>query len=127
MVIAFAPSFIRRGSEKIEINLDEDGSSVHKAGSKSQTIQLRSVVDFINLNKIEQIELLKINIEGGEYEVLPALIESGLIDRIKNLQIQFHDFIPNAVQKRDAIRNDLSKTHKLTYDYYFVWENWEIN
>ena len=43
------------------------------------------------------------------------------------LQIQFHNFIPNAEKLREDIREDFSKTHHLTYDYYFIWENWERN
>ena len=40
-----------------------------------------------------KIDLLKINIEGGEYEVLENLIENDLIKNIDNIQIQFHDFV----------------------------------
>ena len=29
-------------------------------------------------------------------------------------------------EKRENIRKSLSLTHKLTYDYTFVWENWEL-
>lgn len=50
-----------------------------------------------------------------------------IIKNIKNLQIQFHNFVDSAEEKREAIRKQLSLTHKLTYDYYFIWENWELN
>ena len=71
--------------------------------------------------------MIKINIEGGEYEVLEALLESGMISIFKNLQIQFHDFIiDNASERMENIQVQLAKTHKITYQYKFVWENWVI-
>ena len=53
------------------------------------------------------------------------LIENKNISNINNLQIQFHNFIDDAENLRAKIRNDLSQTHQLTYDYFFVWENWK--
>tara|TARA_R110001592_G_scaffold124003_9_gene332582 strand:- start:263 stop:883 length:621 start_codon:yes stop_codon:yes gene_type:complete len=77
---------------------------------------------------IEQIDLCSINIEGGEYSLLEHVIASGYQKKIKNLQVQFHDdCVQNAIQKRDIIRNELSITHHLDYNYDFVWENWKIN
>ena len=49
------------------------------------------------------------------------------ISIFKNLQIQFHDFIiDNAEERMKNIQNKLSKTHEITYQYNFVWENWKI-
>ncbi len=58
---------------------------------------------------------------------MPELLNMEIIKNIKNLQIQFHNFVDSAEEKREAIRKQLSLTHKLTYDYYFIWENWELN
>jgi len=50
-----------------------------------------------------------------------------MIPIFKNLQIQFHDFIiDNANERMENIQTQLAKTHKITYQYKFVWENWEI-
>jgi FkbM family methyltransferase len=110
----------------IEISIENDSSSVHKRSNNIETIKLINVTNFIRNNSIKKIDLLKINIEGGEYEVIPELINSGDIDKIMNLQIQFHDFIDDCDTKRDEIRNELNKTHELTYDYYYIWENWKL-
>ena len=75
---------------------------------------------------IDHIDLAKINIEGGEYNVLPHLMESQSIHKIKNLQIQFHNFVKNAERQRSDIRKRLSLTHENTWCYDFVWENWAI-
>lgn len=71
------------------------------------------------------IDLVKIDIEGGEYDVLPQLIETGLISRIRFLQIQFHRFVDGAVQKRENLREHLRKTHTESWCYPFIWESWE--
>lgn len=39
---------------------------------------------------IDDIGLMKINIEGGEYELLERMIELGIINKVKDIQIQFH-------------------------------------
>ena len=70
---------------------------------------------------------MKVNIEGGEYDLLEGLIENGLTARIRNIQVQFHDFVPNAYERMKNIQLSLSKTHKITYQFEFVWENWELN
>lgn len=70
------------------------------------------------------IDLIKINIEGAEYDLLDKLIETGDIELFTDIQIQFHDFIPNAVERREKIQNALARTHCQTYNYDFTWENW---
>ena len=111
--------------ESMEINISNDASSVHKQDGVKETINLKSITNFIKENNIQKIDLFKINIEGGEYEILPEIVKSDFVKNIDNLQIQFHDFIENAEYKREEIREELSKTHVLTYDYYFIWENWK--
>jgi FkbM family methyltransferase len=69
------------------------------------------------------IDLVKINIEGGEYQLLPALLRNG-IERIRCLVIQFHNFIPDAEGRRREIRERLSRTHHEQWCYPFVWESW---
>lgn len=104
------------------ISLDLASSSTFKKGKNSEKIKLVKASDFIPKN--QKIDLIKINIEGGEYELLDNLIETGLINNITDLQIQFHDFVPNARKKRLQVQALLNKTHKMTYNYPFIWENW---
>lgn len=73
----------------------------------------------------EHCDLLKINIEGGEYDLLDYMIHVGLVGLCRNIQVQFHGNIPGAEQRRLANRNGLLRTHKLTYDFPFCWENYE--
>lgn len=100
-------------------------SSPHAQGAVER-VQVRSVVKCIRELGIKHIDLFKINIEGGEYEVLPAIIESGDISKIDYLQIQFHNFVNDANSRRDSIRLQLEKTHSEMWDYHFIWESWKL-
>lgn len=111
----------------IFISRDDDASSTAR-NTKNHTqekISLKDVMATMDSLGVNNVDLLKINIEGGEYDVLPRLIETGFIKNIRFLQIQFHDFIPNAVEMRDTIRARLATTHKEQWNYPFVWESWE--
>ena len=113
-------------SEKIvKISLDKDASSIFKTNPNGEKIRLINLLNFMEVNKIENIDLIKINIEGGEYEILEDIINKESSHLFNNLQIQFHKFIPKAPARRKKIQKSLSKTHKITYNYDFIWENWE--
>ena len=107
------------------MGLAKDGSSVFKPGQEIQQIQLVRAADFIQQNDISTIDLIKINIEGCEYDLLDHLIESGISGDIVNIQVQFHPFVPDAETRMKRIQDQLSRTHRLTYQYPFVWENWK--
>lgn len=106
------------------IALGDDGSSVYRNAPEKETIQFEEVGEFFAKHNINSIDLMKVNIEGGEYELLPRLFEAGLVNRIKHIQIQFHDVEAGSETRMKEICRELSKTHKPTYQYKFVWENW---
>lgn len=113
-------------TEELEVSVEGDSSSTFKKSKKNRKIKLIKASDFIRENNIKTIDLMKVNIEGGEYDLLQHLIDSELIKRIENIQVQFHDFVPDAESRMHDIQKNLAKTHSLTYQYPFVWENWEI-
>jgi len=108
------------------ITLQKTSSSSHKKSKNSIDINLKKISSFIKQKEIKKIDVMKINIEGEEYNLLNDLLDNNLISIIDNIQIQFHDFVPSAEEKMKSIQNKLSKTHKTTYQYPFVWENWEL-
>jgi len=109
-----------------QISVDEYSTSIFKKSNDMVEIELKTAADFIIDNKIEKIDLVKINIEGGEYDLLPHLIATGTIKKIKDLQIQFHEFVPDAYDEMINIRKQLSATHYSTYQFDFIWENWTL-
>jgi len=113
--------------EKI-INLLKDDTSSYKNQKTNDSncvkIKLKDIVEYIDQNAIENIDLMKINIEGGEYDILNHLINSQKIEHFKQLLIQFHDIEIDSIKKRNDIRESLKKTHKCKFSYKFVWELW---
>jgi len=113
-------------SEDLELTISNDASSVYIRDGKKVKIRLEKASEFLEHQKISFIDLMKINIEGGEYDLLDHLISSKLILHIRNIQVQFHDFVPDAYNRMKDIQKGLAKSHKLTYQYEFVWENWAL-
>jgi FkbM family methyltransferase len=112
-------------SEKKTISLLNDGSSIYVPDSENKEIvNLISISEFIKEHHINNISLMKLNVEGGEYEILKELIVSKLVKIIDNFQIQFHDFVENAIEQRNLIRDILVFTHKCIYNFDFIWEGW---
>ena len=122
-VNAFGLSNINQTSR---LNVSDDSSSVFKPSSETVEIELIKASEFIRNHEIGFIDLMKINIEGGEYELLDDLISEQLLSCIGNIQVQFHNFVPNALARMNNIRLALQKTHELTYQFEFVWENWTL-
>lgn len=107
-----------------KIFLSDDGTSLFKKSDSSETIKLVDSAKFVK--KYKKVDLMSINIEGAEYDVLERLIESGVIKRIKNLQVQFHSFAPKAEQRRKILLKKLSKTHSTRFSYPFVWVSFSL-
>jgi FkbM family methyltransferase len=107
---------------------DQDGSSTLPIidGNDGQVCEIKRFFDVYKEIQPDDIDLIKINIEGAEYPLLNHIIEKGLHLHIKNIQIQFHNFVENAPKLRENITEKLAATHRRTWCYDFVWENWEL-
>jgi FkbM family methyltransferase len=69
---------------------------------------------------------LKLNIEGGEYEVLEKLIDTGEIDRFRTLLVQFHKKPEDWQVRYEKIIKCLKSTHQQVWCYPMVWEKWQL-
>lgn len=94
-------------------------------GGQRDTIHLKDVCGFMDLHAIQQVDLAKVNIEGGEYALLRRLIDSGYITRFNYLQVQFHTFMPGFGELYLAIKRDLERTHTLQWRQPWRWESWQ--
>lgn len=113
-------------TENLKIAVSRDGSSVFKSAERVADCALVRATDFMRDNAVSKIDLMKINIEGGEYDLLEHLVASGFVANIRDIQVQFHDFVPDAERRMSEIQRQLGRTHYLTYQYRFVWENWRL-
>lgn len=116
------------GANEGELILSDDGdaSSSFRKAKQSVSGRIKPVSEFFAEHDIARIDLMKVNIEGGEYDLLPALSDAGIMPRIAILQVQFHLFTEDDIQRRDAIRTRLAKTHDCDWSYDFVWEQWSL-
>ena len=118
------------GSSNKKQKIFKDGVSSSVYGdfnnSEIEIIEIINAKEFFEENSINRIDLLKINIEGGEFELLEFLIEEKLVDKIDNILVQFHEnLIENANLRMAKIQSKLCETHRLTFQFPFVWENWK--
>lgn len=115
-------------TKKSKINLLGDASSTEKKNnffaSDQVTIKLVDFIEFVDKQGILEIDLIKINIEGGEYDLLRHIIDNNFHIQIKYLQIQFHKINSDSISYKNRIINDLLKTHNCIFNYEFIWENW---
>lgn len=111
--------------KEVKISMLDDGSSIFKEGESVEKIKLVDILGYLKDNNVQKIDLLKLNIEGAEFDLLDYLIANDWIKYIENIQVQFHLNIDDASGRRESIRNAFQKTHELTYDYPFIWENWQ--
>lgn len=108
----------------LDLSDDENASSALVASGASVTGEVRPVSQVFEALGLAHVAVVKMNIEGGEYDLLPALIEAGLITRIDRLVVQFHRYSDAQVAERDAIRAQLARTHACIWEYPFLWEEW---
>jgi len=95
-------------------------------GDTTDELEFKSFLEYIQENSIEKINFMYMNIEGSEYRLLTHIIESGFINNIDYLQIQFHNFVKNSKNLRKNIRKNLSKTHNCNFNFPFIWERWDL-
>lgn len=109
------------------ISLSDDASSQYENEGNTQVAHFVGIEEFMDGEGIRDVMLMKLNIEGGEYDILERLIKSGRIAQFENIQVQFHD-IPaiRAEQRMKAIWNELQKTHALEWAYRpYIHESWK--
>ena len=84
-------------NKKYLIYLSGDASSFQGTG-ESEEVELVTMDNLLDKCELSEVDLLQINIEGEEYPLLEHMLGSGVINRFKNIQVQFHhrgfDFDP---------------------------------
>lgn len=119
------------GRDRLEpLTIGGPGSSVYVDPATpgffgTAEVELRDVDAVLSSLAVERIDLVKINIEGGEFELLDRLHETGWMGRIGTVIVQFHEFAPDAHRARRRNRRRLAETHRCTWNYSWVYERWD--
>lgn len=116
--------------QRAQLSLSHMGSSIFpppnsNGNMPTAEIELRAIDKVWNSLNLTTVNLMKINIEGGEFPLLEHMIECDMLKNVDTFMIQFHEWHPRAYHRRRKIRKALSKTHNCVWDYYFVWEKWD--
>jgi len=101
---------------------DGDASSALRENENAVEGKVIPVTRFFANCPDRRFALAKINIEGGEYGLLPALMATGVIDHIGKLWVQFHLYSQDLVAVRQGIVGEIEKIHSSDWSYPFVWE-----
>ena len=117
-------------NETARMSLEFMGSTIYtngKVGNRGRwaEVEIRDIRDVWRELQLDRVQLMKINIEGGEFPLLERMIETGLTDQVDTFLIQFHEWHPGAYRRRRKIQRELARTHRAVWDYHFIWEKWE--
>ena len=93
---------------------------------KTEEVKCLDIKEFLDTYNIASIDLLKLNIEGSEYDVLDRLLELDFLPNIKDIEIQFHSYFPDSKARRDTILEQLSITHERSWNYEWIMESWKL-
>ena len=105
--------------------LSSDGTSSNLSSGKPINVEFNTIEIVLEKFGLEEVDLIQINIEGDEYPLLENMLELGLVNKFKNIQIQFHLGIEGDVVRRQRIHEGLKQNgFKIKFDYPFVWESW---
>lgn len=108
-----------------KFSIKGDMTGEYANNPETETVFLKDVQDIFTALGLGRVNLLKLNIEGGEFTAVEQLIATGLIDRVDNLQVQWHPVVHDYQARFDALQAALAKTHELTFDAQWVWQNWK--
>lgn len=111
-----------RGTTKMVIKGDSTGAFADPTGREIEETPLHLIDDVIG----DGCDLLKLNIEGGEFDVLERMIKCDLAERCRDIQVQFHTCVPETEKRYEWIKWNLLTTHFLTYHFPWCWENYQL-
>ena len=104
---------------------DRDGASFLKPEEWPFVIaEKRCFGDVLKELGVKHIDLMAINIEGGEFELLPYITQARIITQIDRLMIQWHAPTAETVDVQMGIQGRMAETHRMVWNLG-AWEAWE--
>jgi hypothetical protein len=124
--IVCVPYGLSSSDQQNKVNLFVNGDATSAYGSSVNIYQgtLKPIQEFFNDYHLNHIDLININIEGGEYDLLEHWIRTNVVLKIQFIQIQFHPCVSNYEERYKGIVQNLEKTHYRLYCFPWVWESW---
>ena len=102
-----------------------DGASLLKGNHENNSIvETKNIDEAFSFLELTDIDLLLMNIEGYEFTLLPYMIETGMLNKIRYLMVQFHMFA-SSESEYNFLKTEIEKTHKKLWDYGPTLVAWE--
>lgn len=122
--ICLINSAVCPGGSFTDIGVSNNSSGAWSPSPKRETV---SVVRLGSLLKVVgEVDVFKSNSEGSEYDLLENAIAWGLHKQLKNIQVQWHQNVPDWQSRYKSICDCLSHTHEQEWDSGPLWENWRL-
>ena len=106
--------------EKI-ITLSENSNASSIMENSEDGTKVKAVDTSKEFKKYKNIDLLKLNIEGAEYDVISGLIETQELNKVKYLLVQFHKEHDLDGSKFEKINLEILKNYNIVFNYKYVW------
>ena len=104
---------------------DRDGASFLKPDEDPFVMaQKRCFAEVVQELGVTHIDLMAINIEGGEFELIPHITQTGLIHSIERLMIQWHAPGREDIDIQMGVQERIAETHEMIWNLG-AWEAWE--
>ena len=105
--------------QNIILSENSNASSIMENSKVGSMIEAVDILD--EFKKYKNIDLLKLNIEGAEYEVISRLLETQELIKIKYLLVQFHREHDLDGTKFEKIFFEILKNYNVIFNYKYVW------
>jgi FkbM family methyltransferase len=99
-------------SDEIVLNVEKlDGDEIHVSpywypGGEQRTLPSVTLGELFDTHGLDSVDLLKVDCEGGEYDILPNTPDE-VLDRVENIAFEYHE-VDGYESKLDRVLNRLS-------------------
>jgi FkbM family methyltransferase len=90
------------GPVTLYMNTTRCASTLFDVANTSVTVAGTTLTSFLDRHGISTVDLLKMDIEGAEFDVLASTSDADLL-RIRQLTVEFHDFLDASLSPRVRI------------------------
>jgi len=102
-----------------------DGGTLMQPEAKDpHPVMVTDVYSFFIHEHLENIDVCLMNIEGGEFVLLPYMIGMGMMPHIKYFWCQWHLFVQSSAEKMIRLHKMLAQTHDMYWDCGSTAQAW---
>lgn len=119
------------GKRDATLHLSIDGmastfetAATYRDDQPTTTVEIRDVAAAFDEIGLDHVDFMKINIEGGEFDLIERLHETGWLERTRYLLIQFHEWYDKAELRRWRARRQLKAHHREMWCCPWIYELW---